>query len=363
MELKSQQQSMDRLRELWDWWVGELRDAAPGPVIRFFARQSTVLNIHVEQKVARFQLSTDKSERLLGVIDLLGSDEPELQAFREDTLRDLPAGLNVNITLSADQLLVSGQFLPMATEANLGSVLGFEIDRLTPFPRGQAVFGYQVAGRYPEREQLHVKLYALPRSALDHLLEKLRILGLAPEVLFPEVLAPVATLNLLPLDIRPEIEPLWNGRAKQLGLLVLALSAALLIYPIIQLNQQITRLEEGVAEVREPATVVGNKQSLLASRLAAQDTLVARKNHEASKLVIVQEVTSLMPDNTWVSRLRVSPEGINLQGESSKASDLIELLERSEQFQNVQFVSPITANPSTNMERYEIKMELAGAEK
>lgn len=360
MELKSQQQSVDRLKQLWRWWVDELREAAPAPVVRFFAKQSAILSIDVEQHIARFQLHREKSDRLLGTLDLLGCTERELQVFLDDILFDLPAGLTVNVTLSRDQLLSSDQYLPLATEANLSNVLGFEIDRLTPFPRDQVVFGYQIAGRYPEREKVHISLYALPRKSLDQLLARLQVLGLKPETILPATSGADPSLNLLPVDIRPAVEPLWNPRAKKLGWMVVALMAALLLYPLFQLNQQMTSLQEAVAEVREPATVVGNKQSMLASRLAAQDTLVMRKNHEPSKLAIVQEVTSLMPDNTWVSRLRVSGGDVNLQGESRKASDLIEILEQSEQFQNVQFVSPITANPSTNMERYEIKMELVG---
>ncbi|WP_461519373.1 PilN domain-containing protein [Porticoccus sp.] len=362
MELKPQQQGMDKLKQFLSWWQGELRQVVPGAVGQFFTRQSSTLTILLEQNIARFQLRTEKTERLLGVLDLMGCSDQVLQTFRQESLSDLPGGLTVEIYLSSEQLLVSEQCLPLATEANLGNVLNFEIDRLTPFHRDQVVFGYLPAGRFPEREKIKVELYSLPRKTLDALLSRTSMLGLLPDTVYPaqtQIRAPAPTLNLLPLPLRPAVEPLWNNRAKQLGLVSLILALALVLFPLYQLNSQIDSLEQQVADIRGPATIVGNKQSLLASRLAAQDTLVLRKNHMSSQLAIVQEVTRIMPDNTWVSRLRADGSGVNLQGESRKASDLIELLEKSERFQNVQFVSPITANPSTNMERYEIKMELA----
>ncbi|WP_461481561.1 PilN domain-containing protein [Porticoccus sp.] len=362
MALKPQQLGTDRVKQFWGWWLGELRQMVPGSVGRFFARQPATLAILIEQNIARFQLHSDKSEQLLGVLDLLACSDQELLAFRQSALANLPDRLTVELYLSPEQMLIRDQFLPLATEANLGNVLNFEIDRLTPFHREQVEFGYLPAGRFPEREKIKVQLFALPRRALDLLLSRLDKLGLSPDAVYPQLPRKplAATLNLLPELMRPAVEPLWNNRAKQLGAVVLALLAAIALYPLYQLNRQLDSLEQQVADISGPAMVVGSKQTLLASRLAAQDTLVLRKNHMPSQLVIVQEVTRIMPDNTWVSRLRADDGGVNLQGESSKASDLIALLEQSERFQNVQFVSPITVNPATNMERYEIKMELAG---
>lgn len=360
MEFTRQRQSMDRLKQFWNWWLGELRQCVPAVIGRFFDRDSTVLSIHIESNVSRFLLCTKQGEHLLGVIDLLHCDQKVLQSFREEVLSDLPADVVSEVFLSSEQLLSSVQYLPLATEVNLGNVLGFEIDRLTPFPREQVVFGYRCGSRFPEREKIEVNLYALPRHTLDQLVSRLALLGLTITAVFPEGVGSESSLNLLPEELRPVQEPLWNGRAKQLGLISLVLLIALALYPLLQLNSRIEGLEQKVAELRGPATIVGSKQSMLAARLSAQDILVARKNQMPEKLAIVQEITQLMPDNTWVSRFRVDDNGINLQGESLKASDLIQLLEQSDHFQNVQFVSPITVNPSTNMERYEIKMELVG---
>jgi len=363
VELKQQQQGMDTLKQFWHWWSSELHHLAPRWLRHYFSKTVGTLFIYVEEGSARFQLSADKEQRLIGCANLESESEQKLNELKKEFLAELPDGVRVEVYLPCEKLLVSQQFLPLATEENLASVLAFEIDRLTPFTSEQVSYGYQVKGRYPENDKIQIELCVLKNEYREKLLSRLKILGLVPDAIWPaldDAESCVPTQNLLPIAHRPVVESLWNNRVKQLGIVALLLLTFILIYPAYQLDRDVASLEEKIADIRQPAMLVGKKQSLLAARLAAQDTLVQRKNLSPGKLNIIQKVTDLLPDNTWVSRLKIDEQGVNLQGESRKASDLIELLEKSEQFQNVVFVSPITSNSSTNMERYEIKMELKG---
>ncbi|HEB26795.1 MAG TPA: hypothetical protein ENI05_03315 [Porticoccus sp.] len=363
MDLKQQQQGMDALKKFWDWWSSELSHLAPSGLSHYFSKNAGTLSIFLEDNVARFQLKTEKGQHLLGVADLALGDDKTLSELKNNLLVDIPDGVSINVYLPSEQLLVSEQCLPLVTEGNLDNVLKFEIDRLTPFHTEQVSYGYQVKERHPENDKLKLELCVLQKTYLDQLLFQLKRLGLVPDAIWPTLndensLTP--TQNLLPVEQRPAVESIWSHKARQFGVVTLILFLAVLIYPAYQLDLNISHLEQRVADIREPAMVVGSKQSLLASRLAAQDTLVQRKNQSPGKLNIIHKVTGLLPDNTWVSRLKIDDQGVSLQGESRKASDLIELLEKSEQFKNVVFVSPITRNSSTNMERYEIRVELGG---
>lgn len=361
MDLKQQQQGVDTLKQFWRWWSSELSQLSPSGLSRYFSKNVGTLSIYLEQDVARFQLKTESGKRLLGVADLDSVDDQALKELKNNFLVDIPEGVSVEVYLPSENLLVSEQFLPLATEDNLDSVLKFEIDRLTPFHSEQVSYGYQVKARYPENDKIQLELSVLQKTYLEQLLYRLKLLGLTPDAIWPTLHnegSLIPTQNLLPLDQRPTVESIWDNRARQFGVVAALLLLGVLAYPAYQLDLNISSVEKRISNIREPAMVVGRKQSLLASRLAAQDILVQRKNLSPGKLNIIREVTKLLPDNTWVSRLKIDDQGVNLQGESRKASDLIELLEKSEQFQNVVFVSPITRNSSTNMERYEIRMEL-----
>jgi general secretion pathway protein L len=308
-------------------------------------------------------LKTAKEIRVLGIADLERDGDDKLQALCEVSLTNLPPNLKVSLCLPVEAVLKHEVMLPQATEANLASVLGFELDRLTPFRTDQASFGYRLIARYPEHEKIKVELSVVQQDYLDKIVSRLSGLGLAVSSVYPYLPANdkrvlPASLNMLRAEQRPMSEPLFNRKARRLAVMAVFLLLAVNLYPVWQLNQTSHHLEQKIGDIRKNAQFVSEKQSLLASRLGAQDALANRKNKVPGKLVILHEITRLLPDNTWVSRLTLNDGNATLQGESFKASDLIEILEKSGYFQNVSFTSSITRNPVTSMERFEIHMEL-----
>ena len=65
-----------------------------------------------------------------------------------------------------------------------------------------------------------------------------------------------------------------------------------------------------------------------------------------------------MPDDTWLTRIDIRGNEIQIQGESSTAATLIGLLDGSELFKNPQFRSPVTQVPRTERERFHLSTEL-----
>ena len=72
---------------------------------------------------------------------------------------------------------------------------------------------------------------------------------------------------------------------------------------------------------------------------------------------MLSELTQLLPDHTWLTRLEMNQQRVRLEGESAEASSLIGLLERSQYLHNVSFVSPITNNPRTQRDRFSLQAE------
>ena len=52
-----------------------------------------------------------------------------------------------------------------------------------------------------------------------------------------------------------------------------------------------------------------------------------------------------------------------IQGESPVASNLISILEASDVFENVRFVSPVTQDSNSKLERFQISLDSLGAKK
>ncbi len=116
------------------------------------------------------------------------------------------------------------------------------------------------------------------------------------------------------------------------------------------LDQQIKRLESQASEVRQK----GQQVSTLAARAALLDGLRAETWR---KLQLLQELTRLLPDGTWVQEVQLGEETVEIYGYSKRAADLVPPLENSPYFSQVEFTSPITRD-AQNKEIFRIRMRL-----
>jgi general secretion pathway protein L len=362
MAIIQQAEGVAAIKAAWTWWSGELAPLVPEKVYAFFAAGTAVIAITLGESLTRIELKQGHESRLLGEIDLKNATGQALEALRHALWLDLPSAVRVEVVWSKD-LIAREIVLPLAVENNLPTVLQYEIDRFTPFKKKDVYFGYRIGQRIVEHEKIKIELFAIQREKLTLVLDKLDRLRLKPCSVVPPVLMEgknTGSLNLLPLEHRATTEPLWNHSARRLALVSAALLLAVLLYPAWQLGNIAAGISSDIAGIRVEATRVEAKQSSMATRLLAQDALISRRNISPGMLQLLYDITRTLPDNTWVSRLKIDDEGVSLQGESRKASPLIELLEQSEQFQNVGFKSSITRNSTTNMDQYEIHMDLVG---
>lgn len=87
---------------------------------------------------------------------------------------------------------------------------------------------------------------------------------------------------------------------------------------------------------------------------------------EISKLVILEEMTRLLPSSVWVWNVKYNTREIEISGFADSASDLIPLLDKSPLFEKVEFSAPVTKEKERRegvdreRERFKIKMRLEG---
>ena len=73
---------------------------------------------------------------------------------------------------------------------------------------------------------------------------------------------------------------------------------------------------------------------------------------------IIKDMTAILPPKTWLTRLRITDERVEIEGYSASATEIILKLENSKYFQKVEFASPTFRDPRQNNDRFVIKMEL-----
>jgi Tfp pilus assembly protein PilN len=167
-------------------------------------------------------------------------------------------------------------------------------------------------------------------------------------------------INLLPPEERWQPHP--GARAP-----VYALSAtAALLTLILASHAWIERALYGRALERElrfmevPAQQLrglNQETSGLETRAAVLENLRAGN---WQKLNLLQQLTKLLPDGTWLQELHISEDTVEIYGYSNHAAELVPPLENSPYFTQVEFTAPITRD-NQNREVFRIRMRLKQA--
>ena len=272
----------------------------------------------------------------------------------------------VRLVLAPEQALVKTITLPLATEENLREVVGFELDRHTPFTTAQAYYDAQVIKRDAQNERISVLLAVASRSEVAGLLDTLRRAGLTCNAI---VVSGSAPAELKAIDLQPATDkpPRRLSRMHQinLGLLVLAalLAFAAVILPIWQKREAVKVLTPQ-AEKSGTEFQISKRVYSEYVKLADEYNFLASKKHAVYPAVaVIEELARTFGDTTWVQRLDIKVNGktreVTMIGETQSSSKVIENLEQSPTalFQNSKQITAVT-RMQANTERFHVSAEI-----
>lgn len=67
---------------------------------------------------------------------------------------------------------------------------------------------------------------------------------------------------------------------------------------------------------------------------------------------LLRELTAILPDDTWLERLQIKGDNLQIIGQSAKASALIGIVDTSKFMNSPGFASPVTIDPRFGKERF-----------
>lgn len=346
------------LKGFFQWWSGELAFLVPSKL-----RQAL----------------RDRSGRLLFMPDSLGftvdfypNDEPRPTLSKrldltdgssfQQLLAENPAWEKAEgiLLLNRYQVLHKIIYLPLAAQENLQQVVSYELDRYTPFKIDQVYFSAVVLGK-TELGQLQVLLILTPKALLDAQLDILhgwqvqphRVLSACASEEFPQS---DTAYNLLPDRYRQKVGKFEQSIHWLLILLMLLLTLAAMIWPVWQESQSVDSLKASIKSLEKQTRAVEAQQQEIDALHAETQKLIDLKQKAPALLPVLDELTKLLPDDTWLTHMQYSDQHMQIQGQSPAASTLIGLLEASPYFNSVSFVSPLTQDKTTGRERFQISM-------
>jgi general secretion pathway protein L len=223
-------------------------------------------------------------------------------------------------------------------------------------------YDFSVITRSSAERTLTVDLVLVTRRMLDELLARLDNRGLHPDLVTINCGAQggFAAVNLLPAKKRQRkaVTPQLINLA--LGTLALFLLVSAVSLPLLDKRHKIQALEPLLetagAKAEEALRLRKEVDQLTANSLFLTD----KKQSSRPVLEIMDELTRILPDDTWITRLDIKGSELQIQGQSASAAALIPLIESSSMLQDPRFRSPVTQIPRSNVERFHLSAETRG---
>jgi general secretion pathway protein L len=239
-------------------------------------------------------------------------------------------------------------------------VVLYEMERLTPFRPNEIYFDLGVVGRDPDADRIEVKLDVVPRKFVDGALADLDAIGLRPQRVgvAAEGLSAAAGADLLHAAATPKGGRAGTAVAALLGVLTLGLLVLAVVLPLERKQVVTVRLTDEVAVLR--------KKTMAAERLAAEieavqrndRAILQRKLQSKRVIAVLDAVTRLLPDDTWLSQMTIRDGKVVLRGFAPAAPELIRLIEDSPNFRNVSMTAQVRRDPRTDRDRFSISFDI-----
>lgn len=340
------------LKELFATWIMAVAVAIEALTARIAPRRRvTVLETAPDHFTA--SLAVASKQAMLQPVSFHLTQGRAVPAFSQPW-RTMLRGSQIEISLQSENILFRDLDFPKQATAFLDGMVRSQIDRLTPWSAGEAVYGLTT----PEpaaNDRIALTLAATSRAKIQPLLDfatDMGALSVTGLVIIPDAghAAPVRLFAWRPTGAgRTAYDVPLLLRRLMLGTgLAAAAAVAIAMYLGGTLDAQQQDLQQQLTKRR--AALKLNQGTSSAEMLLAQ-----RKQTSPSSVMVLESLTRTLPDTTYVTELRVEGDKMQVVGLSRDAPSLIRLLEQSPQFNRATFFAPTTRTLEETGERFHIE--------
>ena len=346
------------------WWADGLALVVPQRWRDRQQRLKQYLLVHVNEGEISIEHFADGSDRPANRQSISTAEDADRSRAREWFAKSHQlAALPTILRLPFDRILVKRLRYPNAVRDDLANVISFDIDRQTPFSRNDVYFDFDIVSDTDSTEHIEVDLLLIPKKEVEPLESIVHSLGLRLTAI--DITGRTFESGVNMLSDRTAQEDDKSPYRLRFALFVLWMVLVALIpgKQILDAETTITQLVEqeraGLAAVR-PLNKLREEHARLIDKLSFFDQLQSK--HVAA-LDLLNEVTHLLSDTTWIRRFDLKNDTLILQGESNNAAEIPGVLEASPSFSSPEFSSPVTRNNATGSDRFQIVVAVDASER
>jgi general secretion pathway protein L len=348
-----------RLPGFFGWWFGELRGLLPARLRERLAVKEVELWLRLDGDVVQLARTLGEASVELARLPLTPADDLHarfLQAIPEDF-----AGLRRVLLLPQQHVLRRRLSLPAVARDKLQSMLVFELDRQTPFRADQVYFDARVLPHPSNARQVPVELALVQRQAVAQVLTSLGPLSREIDAIDVADDASRLGCNFMPEERRRERDA--RGTWISLGLIAGSVLFLVLAMGAMVDNRRaaVEQLQAEVDRQRTAARGVTQLRTALDEAVQAANFLAVEKTTQPSMLELLHQLTEALPDDTFLERLSIAGENLNMTGQSNQAAQLIERLQQLPTLRNPALAGAIQPDPRTGKDRFTITAQVGPA--
>jgi len=258
------------------------------------------------------------------------------------------ADSQVELILRSDRFLFRPLELPNRANEFLPGIVRSQIDRLTPWNATDAAFGWS-APAPADAERIVVTIAASALALIKPYTQAITDIGAQS----------VAVFTRLP-DPTPDVSPIkvWEqkGRgANQTTRIRRALVTTLAACSILAGTTLALDSILGASLSAQKATLASQISGIRSAGALTTARLERRKYDTSPTVMVLDALSKILPDETYVTELHFEGNKVRLTGVSRDAPSLIELIERSGRFTRAAFFAPTTRSASNANDRFHIE--------
>lgn len=337
-----------RIDDLWR----EGRDAVRALIAELAAQNVLVAQpattlLILEEGIDVLRSGTQGPERVL-------STAGRPQAAIGQVIGTLGSGLGKDCGLEVGPGLVlsSRMILPAESDDILRAIVRNKVESIAPWPLALSLYGQRIEPVPGDAQHVAVDVGVVSRALLDDIAGRLAAAGIAVKT---------ASLRLpsgqsLRIDFGSEEESRQaQRRALRLGGAIAAAAGAVAALGMILVWQASSTLSAAREETaRLSALLRPAAAGSAASLVEAANILHERRRLRQPAVAVIDELSEVLPQTVWLESLSLDGERIDIKGKGSAIPALIDILERSPSFTDVNFAAATQFNEESNAEAFAI---------
>lgn len=331
----------------WSWWRAGLLAWLPQRWRNRSGNGSQRLLLQPSADGLRLGLQRQQQLHWLASVPLPVTPE-QLHTVLDRSLHGVP----LYWLLLPEQALRRSLRLPQAALPRLREVVGFEVDRQTPFSAGQVEYDARLLGS-AGADQIAVELVVLPQQRLEQALAQAGPLAASlAGIDVADGADGSLAVNLLPQALRAR----RRARSK-LPVLVVCLLACVLLglageRVLDNRAAAVEALQQQVQQQARHARTVASERQQLQSLVDGVRFFDAQRAARPTNVEVWEELSARLPDGTHLEKLAIEGDQLQLIGMSDQAATLVSALEGTALWSRPALTGVLQSEPGQRRDRF-----------